>query len=443
MSLEAIAEKLLAEVKERAKDAEAQVHVSDGRTKNVRFAAGEITTSGDADAGGVTLTVALGQRHATASTNRTDAEALSALAERALGMARLAPEDPEWVGVLGAQTYGPAGATFDADTESLGFDARAKDLAATLARCDAAKVLGSGFHVTSASRLLLASSAGLRATHRSTEAELTMTARTPDGTGSGWAGAQAVRAADVDAAKVSAVAIDKALRSAKPRALPPGRYDVVLEPPCVAELLGFLLGALDARAADEGRSFFSKKGGGTKLGETLFPEHVTFTSDPQDPATPAAPFDDEGVPLARTAWIDAGTVRALGTSRYWAKKTGRAPTGSHRTAHLAGGQADGVEALVKKVRRGLLVTRFWYTRWLDPQTVKITGLTRDGVWLVENGELAYPVNNFRFNESPVRMLAECTDLAKRAERVAGQEGVWCVPALLARGFEMASVSRAV
>lgn len=438
-------ELLLELVKERAPDAQALARLTVGSAASVRFAASEVTTAVDRDVGELGLTVALGARHATAQTTRglaspPDRAALTALAERALAMAKLAPEDPEWVGVLGAQAIRPVAAAWDAGAANLDAAARAKAARGAIALCEKAGVLGAGFVESAAERTWLASSAGLRAEHAWTNASFTMTARTPDGTGSGWAGADETRAADVDAGAIAARAVDKAVRSQRPRALPPGKYAVVLEPDAVGDLLGFLIEAMGAREADEGRSFFAKRGVGSKL----FSERVTLRSDPFDALTPGQPFDGDGLALEPTTWIDRGTLGALAYSRYWAKKRGKRPTGAHSTFALSGGDAADTAALVKQVDRGLLVTRFWYTRWLDPRELVVTGLTRDGVFLIEKGAVTAAVNNFRFNESPVRMLARCTALEKTPRRVAsGAFPVTRVPALLTHEFEMSSVSAAV
>ncbi len=302
-----------------------------------------------------------------------------------------------------------------------------------------------GFVQSHADGLTLASTTGLRAEHRSTWMQMTMTARTKDGTGSGWAGAEATRAKDIDPDALARTAADKAERSRAPSKLDPGRYTVVLEPAAVADLLGFLIEALDARAADQGRSFFSRSGERNATGETLFDPRVTLRSDPLDPATPGRPWDDDGVSLRTTTWIADGKLENLHHTRFWAQKTKRAPTGDHGTFHLSSPSGDKTSAveLAEGVRRGLYVTRFWYTRWLDPKQLLVTGLTRDGVWLIEDGRLTRPVQNFRFNESPMKMLARLVAMTKTTVRVPAWGNVMRVPSVCCDDFEMASVSDAV
>lgn len=440
--LERAADALFAAVRRLDPAAQAHVVASTSRVNNTRFAASELTTNGSVASPEVALTVVLGARHARATQTRTDAAALEALAARALAMAKLAPEDSEAMPVLGPQSYGPSLPSYDDATAAFSHGARAELAKAALAVAERRGVVGSGFVETESVETLVATSEGLRASRRATRASLTTTARTVDGTGSGWAGADSHLVRELDATKLAETACAKALASRSPTPLAPGRYTVVLEPAAVAELLSFLVASLDARSADEGRSFFTKAGAGTRVGERLFAPAIHLTSDPASDLTPSSPFDDEGLPLRRTAWIEGGVLRQLAYSRYWAQKRGVAPTGSHARVLLRGGDAASTDALVAQVKRGLLVTRLWYTRWVDPQAILITGLTRDGLFLIEHGKVTRPVSNFRFNESPVTMLARCTGLTRETFR-APHEGGLRVPALACEGFHMASVSQAV
>jgi predicted Zn-dependent protease len=442
MDPQKVAEQALALAAELAPGAQASVRVEDGRAAYTRFAVNEATGAGDTDRASVALRVAFGKRHATASSNRTDPASLRALVERAAAMAKLAPEDPEAMPVLGSQSYAPAGPGYDEATASYAHDRRGAQVREAIEACGRAGVAGAGFFESVADSFVIASSAGLRAAHRETRAAFSMTARTPDGTGSGWAGTSSERAPGLDTARLASVAIDKATRSAKPRPLPPGRYAVVLEPEAVADLLSYFVGALDARQADEGRSFFARKGGGNRVGEKLFAADINLESDPSDPLLPAHPFDAEGMPVPKTRWVEGGTLKALRYSRYWATKQGKPTVGLPRSYHLAGGRAASVQELVKGVQKGLLVTRFFYIRWVDPQSMLLTGLTRDGLFAIERGEIAYPVRNFRFNESPAKVLANASALTRETFRAHGG-GALRVPALATSDFFMASPSDAV
>ncbi|HET9621026.1 MAG TPA: TldD/PmbA family protein [Kofleriaceae bacterium] len=437
------------------KGAEAIVTVRASRTGNTRFAVNELSTSGDVERLQVALTVQFGQRSASAVINQQDDHAIDDLVGRVVRMARLAPESPELMPPLGRQSYVAAKNGVDPATAKLTPDVRARAAGAAIAAGDAAKLGMAGFVTHAQSSVTIGTSAGLSASHAWTSASMSCTARTPDGTGSGWAGAGSNRMADIDAAALAKVACDKATSSARARRLEPGRYTVVLEPAAVGSLLAFFTNALDARRADEGRSYFTKH----RPGDKLFPETITLRSDPTDAGLGSQPFDADGFPLAVTKWIDKGTLTGLPYSRFWAKKQGKQPTGLVGGAGGGGfgggggrGQSlgwalDGGTAtrddLIKGVQRGVLITRFWYLRVLDPQSVTATGLTRDGVFLIENGQITHPVNNFRFNESPVQMLARADGLSATSIPTGVEVGAFRVPALRTHEFNLASISDAV
>jgi predicted Zn-dependent protease len=418
------------------KGADATVALRSDRRGNTRFARSEITSSADVERFTLSVTVQFGKRSATAQTNQVDDQSIEEVVSRAARMAKLAPENVEAMPALGKQTYMKAKAS-DPATAKLTPAQRAKAVGTAIAAGDAAKLAIAGYYQHAATQVARATSAGLWATHDHTSTSFSCTARTADATGSGWAETSSHRAADVDTQALAKIAVDKASQSAKPKRLDPGRYTVILEPAAVADLMQFLTGSLGARRADEGRSFFAKPGGGTRVGDKLFPDHVTLVSDPTDAATGGSPFDSEGVPLARATWIDKGVVKGLTYGRYWASKHDKKPTGSPDGWTLASGKATR-EELLKGVKRGVLITRFWYLRDLDPQAILVTGLTRDGTFLVENGAVAGPVNNFRFNESPIHMLAK-SDLLGSPWITGGMR----VPWLRTHEFNLASISEAV
>lgn len=439
MDLEALADRALGIAKKMAGGgAEVKVDVHHGAAANVRFARNAITTSGSSDEVSVSMWMKLGKRHAAASINQTTDDAVRSLAERALAMAKLSPEDPESMPLLPAQKYQAAPSAFDDAVARLDATARAAVAARACSLGDKSETWIAGLVERSSRAHVLRTSSGIVASHRDTSLSYSTTARTKDGTGSGWAGGEGWRVSDLDDRALSRTAIDKARASASPRPLAPGKYTVVLEPAAVQEMLAFLVGSMDQREADEGRSFFSGK-----VGEKLFPDTITLKSDPGNPDTPHATFDGEGVPLGAQSWIDAGRVTQLEMSRYWASKQAKKPTGNQSVFHLAGGNAAGIDELVKGTKRGLLVTRFWYTRMLEPQTVMLTGLTRDGVFLIENGKVTQPVQNFRYNESPVSVLKNVDAMTRETFRLRSWGGIWKVPALRTNEFTMASVSAAV
>jgi predicted Zn-dependent protease len=435
IDLDALADRTLGIARKVAgPGAEIRVDVSRNARANVRFARNAITTSGASDEINVGIWAKMGKRHAGATTNQASEGALQSLAERAVAMAKLSPEDPESMPLLYPQKYAPAPPAHDEAIAAMDARARAAVAARACVAAERAKVWSAGFVDREAGVRVLRTSSGIAASHRSTSLSYSTTSRTTDGTGSGWAAREAWRAGELDDAAVSQVAIDKARASASPKPLAPGKYTVILEPVAVQEMLEFLVGQMDQRSADEGRSFFSGK-----VGEKLFPDWITLRSDPTNPETPGATFDSEGLALAPQAWIEAGRVKQLEMTRYWAAKQGKQPSGDQSVYELSGGSAASIDELVRTTRRGLLVTRFWYTRMLEPQSVMLTGLTRDGVFLIEDGRITQPVQNFRYNESPVNILRNADAMTRETVRRWG----WRIPALRTHEFTMASVSAAV
>lgn len=311
---------------------------------------------------------------------------------------------------------------------------------------DPASLFVAGYLEANGGAHAIATSRGLFAYHASTDVSLSCTARTPDGTGSGYASAGGRTWSAVDAAALGRRAAQKALASRNPTAIEPGRYTVILEPRAVADFIPQIMGSFNARSADEGRSAFSKRGGGTKLGEKIVDERVTLLSDPADPDLLGQPFDNDGFPIGRTVWIENGVLKNLAYSRYWAQKKGVAPTGgggggfgrSPAGLRMEGGSKS-VDELIAGTDRGVLVTHFFYIRSLDQRTVLLTGLTRDGTFLIENGKITKSIKNFRWNDSPLLSLGRLAEIG-RAERV--DAGV-VMPALKINDFTFSSLSDAV
>jgi predicted Zn-dependent protease len=264
---------------------------------------------------------------------------------------------------------------------------------------------------------------------------------TSAGTSSGWAAQPAVRVEDISGEAIGRIAAEKCVKWKDPVKLDPGKYTVVLEPTAVGDLVPLMAFSMSARAAEEGRSFLSKKGGGTQIGEKMFPEFITLRSDPFHKLYPTLPWGGGGLPNTPIAWIENGVVKNLFYDRYWAGKAGKAPTPFPGNLILDGGDKT-LDQLIASVDRGLLVTRFWYIRPVNPQTVQLTGLTRDGLFLIEDGKVTKPVVNFRFNESPVRMLQNTIAMGKPVRTRGGESGM-IVPPMVVKDFPFTSVSDAV
>jgi predicted Zn-dependent protease len=422
-----------------------RVTVTSGNRTNTRFAVNQVSTAGDSYNASVSIISQIGQRRGAVSTNRLDEAGLRDAVQTAERLARLAPEDPEGMPELGPQEYDESLGWSDA-TATLDPTSRAAATRQMTEPARAAGLVATGFLEANASATAIANSKGLFAYGRQTALALTTTVRTPDGTGSGWAGIAHHDWGSVDPAALSRRAIDKAKRSANAVAVEPGRYTVVLEPTAVGNLVQLLTGAMSARNADEGRSFFSKPGGGTKLGVKVVDERVSLWSDPRDREAPSPTFSGEGLPLRRTVWIENGVVKSLAYDRFWAQKQGKPPSPFPGTLRMSGGTAS-LDDLIASTERGILVTRFWYIRGVDPRTILYTGLTRDGTFLIERGKITQAVKNFRFNESPVFMLNNLEALG-RPERVNSSESLGpgspiVVPAIKVRDFSFTSLSDAI
>ncbi len=423
----------------------ARVNITSGSRGNTRFAVNQVSTGGDNFDTAVTVTAYAGRRSASSTTNQLDDPGLQQAMATAERLAKLAPEDPEFMAELEPMQY-QAGRNWSEATAALDPQGRADAVRAITAPAKQAGLISTGYLDARAGATSVANSKGLFAYSRSTASALTTTVRTPDGSGSGWAGAAHHDWARVDAASLGARAAEKARHSRNPGAIEPGRYTVVFEPTAVGNLVQFIAGALTARAADEGRSFFSKPGGGNKIGAKVVDERVTILSDPFDADVAGAPFTSEGLPTQRSVWIENGIVKTLNYDRYWAQKKSVTPTASGGSLKMNGGTTS-LDEMIASTQRGLLVTRFWYLRPVDQRTILYTGLTRDGTFLIERGKITRAVKNLRFNDSPVFMLNNLEALGTPVRVSASEDGgpgqAIVVPPIKVRDFNFTSLSDAV
>ncbi|MBL0940586.1 MAG: TldD/PmbA family protein [Gemmatimonadaceae bacterium] len=416
-----------------------RVTVQSSRETNLRFADNQMSTSGATTNTTIRVQSVFGKRKASVVTNDRSDEGLRRAVQQSEALAKLAPEDPEYLGELGPQQYRTVEAWSDR-TANLSAEDRARAALSALAPARAGNELTvAGYLVCTAAASAIGTNAGLFAYQRSTNANYTLTARTNDGTGSGWVGAEDTDWDKLDIKSIADRAIDKARRSRNPVGIEPGRYTVIFEPEATANLVSLMGGAFQARAADEGRSAFAKPGG-TKLGERIVDPRVTLYSDPSDPLILTSPFDGEGLPLSRQTWVKDGVLNQLAYNRFWASKQGKTPTGGTSGLRMADGP-DTLESMIASTTRGVLVTRLWYLRALDARTLMYTGLTRDGTFLIENGKILRSIKNFRFNDSPLFMLNNLEGIGKSV-RTAGGDGV-AMPPIKVRDFNFSSLSDAV
>ncbi|QBJ89902.1 TldD/PmbA family protein [Streptomyces seoulensis] len=305
----------------------------------------------------------------------------------------------------------------------------------------------------------LGTSTGLRLRHDQPTGTLELNAKSPDHTRSAWAGRSTRDFKDVDPGALDTELAERLGWAERRVELPAGRYETLLPPSAVADLLIYQLWSASGRDASEGRTVFSKPGGGTRTGERLSELPLTLRSDPDEPGLNCAPFVvahssggdrsvfDNGLPVRATDWIKDGVLDRLTTTRHSADLTGLPLAPALDNLILDGGSDRSLAEMVAATERGLLLTCLWYIREVDPATLLLTGLTRDGVYLVENGEVTGQVNNFRFNESPVGVLGRASDAGRTEQTLPREWSDWftraAMPALRVPEFNMSSVSQGV
>ncbi|HVS45722.1 MAG TPA: TldD/PmbA family protein [Verrucomicrobiae bacterium] len=336
--------------------------------------------------------------------------ALHATLQRAIAMAKIAPQDPNQPSLPAAGVVTTPTGAYDEPTARAAASVRAHMADAMFEVAERDGLWSAGFASTGADGITIANSNGALASFDGTDARVNVKMNAPDA--SGFAEGLSNTIAGIDAATIAQTAARKALDTRAPRRVKPGAWTVILEPAAFAELLDYIIGHFSAQSFDEGSSFFSEG-----LGEKYFGENVTIRDDFTHALAPSMPFDFEGQPKARVNLVENGVVRSIVTDSYWAAKLHRENSGHALPAPNAyGPQALNVvvepgtksrEELIAQTPRGLLVSRFWYIRTVDEKQTIVTGMTRDGTYLIEGGELVGGVRNLRFNQSILEALRHC------------------------------------
>ncbi|MFD8573576.1 metallopeptidase TldD-related protein [Streptomyces sp. NPDC059639] len=430
---------------------------------NLRWAGNALTTNGVTRGRTLTVIATVDGKEGTATgvvsrsaVTADDLEPLVRAAEEAAAKAGPAEDAQPLVSGV-PQASGFTEAPSETSSDVFAEFAPALGEAFARARAGGRELYGFAHHELTSS--YLGTSTGVRLRHDQPNGTLELNAKSPDRKRSAWAGRSTRDFKDVDPAAMDAELATRLGWAERRIDLPAGRYETLLPPTAVADLLIYLLWSAGARDAAEGRTVFSRPGGGTRVGERLSELPLTLRSDPQAPGLECAPFVlahasgddasvfDNGLPAAATDWISDGELKALTTTRHSAALTGLpvAPAGDNLI--LDGGSGRSLEEMVAATERGLLLTCLWYIREVDPATLLLTGLTRDGVYLVENGEVVGEVNNFRFNESPVDLLGRATEAGRTEKTLPREWGDWftraAMPALRVPDFNMSSVSQGV
>lgn len=450
------AKALLTKVLSYSKADGCEVNLNGYNAGNIRYARNTVSTAGEVSDVTLAIQSSFGKRTGTTTLNEFSDDALKRAVKRSEELAKLAPENPEFMPNLGPAKYDEVKGWYKT-TASITPEERAAAADASITPSKKNKLIASGFLDDRESFSAIMNNKGMFAYYLSSAVNFTATIRTEDGTGSGWVTRDYNDSSKMDTRKASEIAIQKSMGSRDAKEMEPGKYTVIMEPAATVQLLANMAGSMDQRSADEGRSFLSQQlpedaepvvdAPTNRLGAKMFDERVTIYSDPKHPECPTAPFAGDGSPVEKTVWIDKGVITAMPNTRYWAHKTSveYRPT-AYSGGGLFGGQTqmimDGgdksLQDMIKSTRRGVLVTRLWYIRQLDPQTLMYTGLTRDGTFYIEDGEIKYPIKNFRFNESPIVMLNNIEELGMPV-RIDGS----MIPPMKIRDFTFSSLSDAV
>ncbi len=435
------AQALLKKVLSYSKADECEIGLSGNEGGNIRTALNAVSTAGDISTLGLAVSSTYGKKTGTATINEFDDASLEKVVRRSEELAQLAPENPEHMPPLGPQTFAESN-TYNEKTAAMTPESRADMIAASLKASKDAGLDAAGFLENTTSFYATMNNKGLFAYNKSTDVTFSVTTRNKAGTGSGYAARGFTDVSKLDTLAATKIAAQKANGSVGARAIEPGKYTVILEPTAAVYMMENMF-RFDARSADEGRSYLSKRGGGTRLGEKLMDDKVTIYSDPFNADLPANTWNGEGLPLEKTYWIQNGVVKNLSYSRYWAEKKGAKPLPGPSNIIMEGGTTS-LEDMIKSTERGILVSRLWYIRMVDPQVLALTGLTRDGTFYIENGKIKFPIKNMRFNESPVIMLNNVEALGK-PERAISVESYrsYMIPPMKIRDFTFSSLSDAV
>jgi PmbA protein len=422
---------------------ETEVMITSSNFALTRFANNIIHQNVSEESTVVSIRVVTEGRMARATTNKSDEKSTRQTCEDVLALARLQPPDAQLLPMPGPQTYRAVNRYF-AETAELSPATRAATVAGVIKLAEKNKLTAAGIFSSGSSAYGLFNSRGLSAFHEETLSEFSITMLGPDG--SGWAKKTSPYWPEVEPLELAERAAQKALQSQNPREIAPGKYTVILEPAAVLDLLGFLVLDFSGLAVHEKRSCLTDR-----VGEKVFGENISFRDDVFHPSQTGAPFDGEGIPRQRVNIVKKGAVKSLVYARQTAHKLGTQPTGHGFPLPNEYGEAplnivmegarSSIEDMVKSTPKGLLVTRFWYIREVDPYQKILTGMTRDGTFWVEDGLVKHGVKNLRFNQSIVEMLRQ-VEMLGQPQRTAGEESFeMVVPSMKIREFNFSSLTK--
>ena len=422
---------------------EAEVHIEESIHALTRFANNAIHQHVAEQGLIVSIRPAVDGRTARVTTNRVEEDALLAALEDSLSLAAHQPKDPQLLPMPGRQKY-RAVRRFHNATAALTSEDRARAVRSACQLAEKQGQIAAGIFSSGQSQTVFANSRGLATSYRQTQAAFSITMQ--EGSAASWAKGNSADVRQIEPLRLAKTASEKAARAQNPMELAPGRFTVILEPAAVLDLVGFLFYDFAATAVADKRSCLSGR-----LGKPVFGKNITITDDVYHPDQLGSPFDGEGMPRQRVVLVDRGIVKSLVYSRRSAKQAGTKTTGHGFSLPNEYGEAPlnlvvtggntSVEEMIASTDRGLLVTRLWYIREVDPYEKIMTGMTRDGLFLIERGKIAHAARNFRFNQSVLEMLrnVECLGPAGRA---AGEESFeMVVPPMKIRNFHFSEVTK--
>jgi len=383
----------------------------------------------------VTITSYYGRQSASGSTTELDPNSITETLNQSQTLAQVAPQDPEWVGLLPPQDYESRFPAYDEATANFSPLQRGEIIQQVSETSQQHGVNASGTLSSQVRLQAVGNSEGLRACETGTSANFSLTARVD--TGSSWHQRSGHSMESLPINDMTENVIQRAIASQNPREIQPGRYPVIFDAAAFADLLPWVVWNLDARAADEGRSFMASPEGGNRLGEELFSPMVEVWRDASHPLLQLGTFFGDGLPNTRLPLIRQGKVENLGYSRYWAQQKETSPTGPFYPIVMSGSQKS-LANLIAETERGIFVSRAWYVRYVNPRTLEVTGMTRDGTFWIENGELAYPIKNLRFNQNLPEMLNQI-DRLSQVQRFGGT----VVPGVRVKEFNFSSITDSI
>jgi predicted Zn-dependent protease len=412
------------------------VSLRDVHGGTTRFANNQVIQNVNQRRGSLAIIVAFGTQHGTATTTDFTAGAVRETLTQAERIARVSPKDPEYLPPVGPQSYVLL-PTARPETSAAGPARRLDYAREAIGQCKMENLNAAGTVSSSVTVAALAANTGLSAYEERTEARFSLTVQAGDATG--WSAASHRSIDHLHVQERTLAAINKAKRGAdEPQELPPGRYTVILEPAAVAGLLSWMVWMLDAKSFYKGTSPFSGK-----LGTRILDRRLSLVNRPDHADLLGQGFTNEGLPVIGSTWIEAGVLSQLLHDRYTAREHHVDPLATLESPYLSGDHPHGtrVDDLVRTTQRGILVTNFWYIRPVNPSDLTLTGMTRDGTFLIENGEIVSAVRNFRFHDSPLRVFSHVDAYTTPAEAVTSETGKALVPALRIHDFNFSSVTR--